>query len=158
MEIDLDYVFSGRELTLDKAFRTEFGYQFTPRTFRGRNLPVEISIGEGWWPLVHDMCEEIHEKIKHLDNRKVLVQWLQIKEKFGILRAYSNFSSQMLPSIYIELDGIIQKYENESSRICEICGKPGSLRTGSWLKTLCDEHHAKREEENRRMYGLKTDV
>jgi hypothetical protein len=28
----------------------------------------------------------------------------------------------------------------ESTRTCEVCGQPGALREGSWIKTLCDEH------------------
>jgi hypothetical protein len=35
---------------------------------------------------------------------------------------------------------VIDKYENLSYKTCEICGKEGVLRKGSWLKTLCDEH------------------
>jgi len=35
---------------------------------------------------------------------------------------------------------VVDKYENLSYKTCEICGKEGVLRKGSWLKTLCDEH------------------
>jgi hypothetical protein len=31
---------------------------------------------------------------------------------------------------------------DESLRTCEICGQPGKLREGDWIKTLCDEHDA----------------
>jgi hypothetical protein len=31
---------------------------------------------------------------------------------------------------------------DESFRTCEVCGQPGELREGSWIKTVCDEHDA----------------
>jgi len=36
--------------------------------------------------------------------------------------------------------------ENMAAITCEECGKPGELRTGGWMRTLCDEHEAERQE------------
>ncbi len=64
------------------------------------------------------------------------VKWLQIKEKFGTLRAY--FSS---PSEYHELvRDIVGDAEMLSSITCIECGKPGKLNNlGYWILTLCDD-------------------
>ena len=63
----------------------------------------------------------------------------QIKEKFGGLRIYlSNEDDYIF--------GIINMAEAMAARTCEVCGAKGHLRGGSWLKTLCDEHHEEREE------------
>lgn len=143
---------------LDRAFRDEFRYQFAPRTVAGRKFYPEISVGEGWWPMIRDMCAEIHEKVKDLDNAVWVFQWLQIKEKFGTLRAYHNINSQIDPSTYQEITDIVFKYEQKSEKTCEVCGEPGKLTSSGWLITLCDDHAKRREEENNRKYGLKTDV
>jgi hypothetical protein len=40
-------------------------------------------------------------------------------------------------------DAIRQRIEaakQESFHTCEVCGQPGTLREGDWIKTLCDEH------------------
>jgi hypothetical protein len=63
----------------------------------------------------------------------------QIKEKFGGLRFYVHGGSQ-------DLWHRIDAAEQASYHICEKCGAPGVLRSGGWLKTLCDTHHNEREE------------
>lgn len=67
----------------------------------------------------------------------------QIKEKFGGLRFY-------VDSFIEEVFVIIEGAEAESYTICEVCGKPGEIRRGGWVKTLCEEHHIERESRNRR--------
>ena len=63
----------------------------------------------------------------------------QIKEKFGGLRIYlSNEDDYIF--------GIINMAERIAVRTCEVCGAKGQMRGGSWLKTLCDEHHEEREQ------------
>jgi len=57
----------------------------------------------------------------------------QVKEKFGGLRFYTNCRDE---AILQRIDVAIQ----ESFHACEICGEPGTLREGRWIKTLCDEH------------------
>jgi hypothetical protein len=52
---------------------------------------------------------------------------VQVKEKFGALRAYN--SGEFGP--YAEW---------LSTCTCEVCGAPGTLRRGSWYSTRCDLH------------------
>ncbi len=82
---------------------------------------------EGW----KDIISEMKEHAEPYD-----VEWLQIKEKFGTLRAY--FSS---PSEYHELvSDIVADAEILSSVTCIICSKPGKTSNlGYWILTLCDE-------------------
>jgi len=56
----------------------------------------------------------------------------QVKEKFGTLRFYMTTGSN-------EMYNLIDEAEKESAKTCEFCGKPGKLRSGGWLLTLCDE-------------------
>ena len=89
-------------------------------------------IGDGWYPLLERLSYEIMDLCR--ERGVVPPRALQVKEKFGALRAYFE---------YIKIDDIgeiVYKYERESVSICERCGKPGS-REGStgWIKTLCTE-------------------
>ena len=38
-----------------------------------------------------------------------------------------------------EMYDLIEEAETKSATICEDCGKPGKLRSGGWIRTLCDE-------------------
>lgn len=62
---------------------------------------------------------------------------MQVKEKFGSLRFYAD-------NISADQEKYIAFAENMSERTCEVCGKRGKLRTGGWLRTLCNEHYINR--------------
>ena len=88
-------------------------------------------IAEGWYPLVNKLIEDLNKMGWDGDIH-------QIKEKFGGLRFYiGNGTEEILDRIW--------KAEEESYKICEMCGEPGKLRHGGWKKTLCDEHEKTRE-------------
>lgn len=59
----------------------------------------------------------------------------QVKEKFGGLRFYTNYS---LP----EMEALIDEAEELSTKTCESCGAPGILRGKGWVYTACDECEA----------------
>jgi len=79
-------------------------------------------VGIGWSGIINFLY----------DNKPDDIKFVQIKEKFGTLRAYVNWSTP-------EFDKLIQEAENKSAITCERCGKEGRLRNGSWLLTLCDD-------------------
>ena len=87
-------------------------------------------VGPGW-----------HDILTRLINDLFELGWdgqvLQVKEKFGGLRFYVGSASN---AVYER----IRNAENESLEACEQCGKPGQIRDGGWLKTLCDEHSSER--------------
>jgi len=64
----------------------------------------------------------------------------QVKEKFGTLRVYLD-----------NYDDVIAEISNFAATMsvttCEECGNIGERRKLSWIKTLCDEHHALRLQE-----------
>lgn len=82
------------------------------------------SIGPGWHALVQPLID-----LAHAEGATIA----QVKEKFGGLRFYVNRSTPAL-------DEAIAKAEAQSYTICEECGAPGKLRSGGWLRTLCDTH------------------
>lgn len=95
---------------------------------------VWVGHGPGWQSLSVPIIDFV------LDNGGTI---FQIKEKFGALRIYADgFDSEDLQDeVYRRIDAA----EVKSLETCEVCGDPGELRSGSWLKTLCDYHHSHRE-------------
>ena len=90
--------------------------------------PHFMSIGCGWYPLVQKLIQDL---IDAGWNRRIL----QVKEKFGGLRFYTDGAS-------IECYNLIDKAEEESYKTCEECGSKevvttGPLEGGYWIRSLC---------------------
>ena len=105
-----------------------------------------VCIGEGWWPIIEALSNQIHHHVKWKNEQRdkynrgegcppVIVR--QIKEKFGGLRFYYDGGDDCV-------DGMVRMAESWAARSCEICGKPGKSRDSGWIRTLCDEHEAER--------------
>lgn len=60
---------------------------------------------------------------------------MQVKEKFGVLRFHVDKADERARRF-------IEFAQAMSARACETCGSPGRLRSGSWRRTLCDQHAA----------------
>lgn len=113
-----------------------------------------FSLSEGWYGLIKDLIDEL---ITVGWNKKVT----QVKEKFGGLRFYIP-SGHVVDDKWVEIkvpeayNAIISKYEKLSYSVCEKCGKNGVVRSGPWIRTLCDEHSEGKEPLNnnaRRFFG-----
>jgi hypothetical protein len=93
-----------------------------------------FQLGDGWFDLVWALCERLETVVAVAETetgRSFHV--LQVKEKFGALRFYANYSNDTISAL-IEAAGI------ESIHTCEVCGGPGRRRGSSWVETRCDEH------------------
>lgn len=69
--------------------------------------------------------------------RAALPRVRQVKEKFGTLRVN-------LDRVDPCISALVAFAEHHSSKVCEQCGAPGTLRTNGWWRTLCDVHDAER--------------
>lgn len=85
---------------------------------------AQSCVGKGWAGLVERGWQALDAENATL---------MQVKEKFGELRMYAGGCSG------ITLD-LLEDLCRESIKICEECGAPGKLRSGGWIRTLCDEH------------------
>lgn len=92
------------------------------------------TVGDGWFDLIDKLSAKIEKLIEAMpEENREYVSAAQVKEKFGGLRFYMHFTSP-------EIEELIEKAEEESQNLCEVCGLFGKLRKGGWLKTLCDAH------------------
>ena len=102
---------------------------------------AHLGAGIGWYNLIYTLTNCIDRRLEHLNkdggNRKVVIA--QIKEKFGGLRYYAD------GDVDEQMDGMIDFAESLSYTICEECGAPGKLRSGGWVRTLCDKHEEERQ-------------
>ena len=108
-------------------------------------------IGKGWLPVV----VKLDEKLAEIDPD---YQIHQIKEKFGGLRYYVQFSFGsgrrwddekkehiiIDPEAYAkfkECSDLINQAEYKCSVICDVCGASGkTIHGGGWSRTRCEEH------------------
>ena len=114
----------------------------------GYDLPLaKESVGHGW----HGILERVW--LAKPPTAKVI----QVKEKLGGLRVYIEglfrvdiqapdgvLSGEFGDPLSGDLDafrGVIRAAEAESRITCEDCGSPGELRTGGWVRTLCERCH-----------------
>jgi len=84
--------------------------------------------GDGWFVLIKKLCEKL--QALNLTDFEVI----QVKEKFGGLRFYvDSVEAEKADKVY----RLINKAEQKSFKICERCGKRGTLNTEGWMKTRC---------------------
>lgn len=89
-----------------------------------------FSCEDGWFSIIETALAVIKN---HCERKKIDCHFVQIKEKFGGLRMYSEGGDDFI-------DGVVTLAESLSYQTCEVTGNPGYLcTTGRWLKTLCPE-------------------
>ena len=121
-------------------------YDKYPKIFRQKDLPMTetcmcwgISVGDGWYNIIDVLCARIQSHCDWLQKKgdDFQVEAVQVKEKFGELRFYTNYEDEYI-------SGLISMADGMSARTCEDCGKPGKMRGGGWIRCLCDECAAPR--------------
>lgn len=141
----MDYAFIDKYFAKQKAFAQSLAEKY-PIFFGVARMPIEkdipfmpiqlsIDVGEGWYPVVEEASAAIEKLNQETPNLEI--QAHQIKEKFGGLRIYTNYTNDAV-------EEIITAAENKASVTCENCGAPAALRDDGWLSTLCDECNTKR--------------
>ena len=77
------------------------------------------------------MCEELKQELIKI-NKMNEFRIVQIKEKFGELRFYTNWVTD-------EIEAIINKYTKLSRKTCINCGKPATVITTGWISPFCND-------------------
>ena len=100
--------------------------------------PRETLIGFGfecskyWLPTLANLFDELDTYVaEKYPQSEPPFRVQQVKEKFGSLCVYTNFSDDTIRDL-------IRKAEKEVSSICETCGKPGKLvNDKGWYTVAC---------------------
>jgi len=104
-------------------------FDIKPEWFRDR---CSISVGDGWFNILRILVGHLKDVVK---DQKFSIT--TIKEKFGGLRFY--VSAVEGEREFDKVNCLIMFAESMSFVTCEYCGRPGKPRSGSWVKTLCDD-------------------
>ena len=91
--------------------------------------------GGGWYALI-DRLSAALEAINGTLKADERIEAVQVKEKYGGLRFYTNGAPV---GVCDRVDAMIRAAEKESYRTCEQCGKPGKPNANGWITTLCNE-------------------
>lgn len=133
-------------IELDKKLCEKYPKIFANR----RGLPTETLMcfgfehGDGWYQILNSLCGQIQNHLDRINRKEEIVKQVvavQVKEKFGGLRFYYEGGDD-------EIRGMVRMAESWAAVTCEQCGNPGRMRTGGWIRTLCDEHAQGREVVN----------
>lgn len=112
-----------------------------PKLFRKINTGEEyteedkyfysFACGNGWYTIIDELCASIEQELEFRKIDDLCV--LQVKEKFGGLRFYTNISNDVIT-------GMIMLAEGLSYRTCEVCGTTKNVGwISGWITTLCFE-------------------
>jgi hypothetical protein len=133
---------------LDRLLCERFPKLYADRGSMRSGMCWGFSCGEGWFSLLFDLSEEITGILNEMDANfpqatkttreprtplAEVFRVVQVKEKFGTLRYYTNSSIR-------SIDAAIRKAETRSAETCEECGAPGVLRGTTWVRTTCVKH------------------
>lgn len=107
-------------------------------------------VGAGWGKVLEAFVATLSQPLKER------LHPIQVKEKFGGLRLYmyldtANLDDVRSKELHRQLSSLVRITEEQASKTCELCGKPGSLKTdGGWWLTLCKEcgDERKRDEDD----------
>ena len=79
------------------------------------------------------MCEEIQQELNMMEPyQRENFHVLQIKEKYGSLRFYTNWVTDAI-------NDVIYKYEKLSEHTCISCGAPATKISTGWISPWCDK-------------------
>jgi hypothetical protein len=94
-----------------------------------------FSCNNGWYQLIYNLSEKLEAEIlKQPEEEREHFHAAQVKEKFGSLRYCLSGGTDVMWDL-------IEKAENASAHICEICGKPGEENIqGNWVSVSCKDH------------------
>ena len=87
-----------------------------------------LECGEGWHQLIYEFFQEIEPLVKDSADFTVL----QIKQKFGTLRIYTNHD--------VLVQDALHRAEKKAAETCEICGDKASTIEQPWGAIRCGIH------------------
>ncbi len=122
-----------------------------PKLYAQRHLTIQescmpwgICVNSGWYDLIDGLSQNITNVLEK-KGCKLTCEAVQVKEKFGGLRFYIDFSDSDdwtdIDEVCAEqINRLISLAESESFKICDICGEPGTPQNDGWISTRCEKH------------------
>lgn len=114
-------------------------YKDFPNLFKQKDLPPSqscmywgVAVGNGWFGIIYELCEKLQKVVR--DD----FCFIQIKEKFGYFRCYTNYFDG-------KAESLIAEAALKSMKVCEVCGSKENvqIRRDGWISVICDECYKK---------------
>lgn len=111
-------------------------------------MPFGFECCDGWEPLIRELSSKLEPLIQkwideNPENKNFHPRASQVKEKFGGLRFYMDHATDAMFDL-------IEKAEEKSEIICEICGCDGTLVSiNGYITCVCSKCHEKILEDGR---------
>jgi hypothetical protein len=107
---------------------------------------ISCGTGLGWYKIIYNLTKELNNRYPNM------IKVMQVKEKFGSLRYYTLYSSELDVFDRHHVSLLIRAAEDECDKTCEFCGSNDNVIKGGryWIKTLCGkcrEDYKKKEDE-----------
>jgi hypothetical protein len=99
--------------------------------------------GDGWYNIIDQLMGNIQHHIDWRNRKGEIVTQVtvdQVKEKFGTLRFYYTGGDDYI-------DGLVSMAQSMSGVTCETCGNPGKSTGGGWIKTVCEAHSGRKNND-----------
>ena len=90
-----------------------------------------LEIPQGWYRLFLQMCEDIKQPLISANCLNDF-RFLQVKEKYNMMRCYHNGAPE-------EVESILRKYEMMARYVCTICGRPAEYETSGYIASFCND-------------------
>lgn len=121
-----------------------------PKIFRQKNLPMTqtcmcwgIECPDSWYTILDCLCWKIQDCVDNPPKSFINGKWVgdevkqveavQVKEKFGTLRFYTNSGNKVI-------EELISMAEALTSCTCAKCGSNDNVKcTGGWVTYLCEK-------------------
>lgn len=100
----------------------------------GESWAEAVDVGPGWF----DLITRLDAQLARLSPGYVVEQ---CKTKYGSLRYFARPEDAEDVDLQMTFNDIIRDAEDQSTSICEECGRPGQQITfHGWIRTLCETH------------------
>ncbi len=120
-----------------------------PKIFAGKDEGPQKNLmcfgctcGDGWYYIIDALCKALQDTTDLYKEPQIVA--FQVKEKFGTLRFYGvgGFTEKQ--------GGMVSFAQALSAKVCEDCGSSEDvkLRSGPWIRTLCDPCNDKRNKNS----------
>ena len=113
------------------------------RSIKGYDFTMYDDVPAGWKRAFGKIMLEDYREVLSKNGFINKFQWVQVKEKYGTLRLYSNAA----PKEVLELE---TKYDYISRHVCISCGRLNvPMLIGGWVEPLCENCYNKSIAKNK---------
>lgn len=99
-------------------------------------FPIELP--DGWKETFQQMCELLDRTLRAHDATSDDITFLQVKEKFGQMRVYTDYSEHIGSDLASVCEDFIEAACSKTAKICCNCGNRADYDSTGWICPFCE--------------------